>query len=378
MAVLTEEQSMLRDAARSWAQETSPVSRLRAFRDAATGKSFDPAIWAEMGQMGWAGVIVPEEHGGSAFGYLSLGLILEETGRTLTASPLLSTALIAASALNLGGSEAQKAEWLPRIAAGEIVATLAVDESSHHAPERIALKAEKAGDGWVLTGKKTFVLEGDEADLIIVAARTGGKPGDTDGVSLFLVKGSAEGLTRKHLALADSRGAAELTFDGVKVGADALMGEAGKAWPVLEATLDRARAGLAAEMLGSALQAFEITLDYLKTRTQFGQLIGTFQSLQHRAAKMFTDLETTRSCVEAALEAIDAGGADNRALCSLAKGRASELAHLVSNEMTQMHGGIGQTDAHDAGLFLKRARVAEALFGGAGYHRDRYARVLGF
>jgi alkylation response protein AidB-like acyl-CoA dehydrogenase len=375
MAVLNEEQTMLRDAAKSWAQESAPVTKLRALRDGKSGRSFDPATWAEMGQMGWAGVIVPEDYDGTAFGYLSLGLILEETGRTLVASPLLSTALIGASALTLGGSDAQKKAWLPKIAAGEIVATLAIDEKSHHAPEMTALKADKAGDGWSLTGKKTFVLDGDAADLIVVAARTGGKPGDTDGITLFLVEGGASGLTRKHLALADSRGAAELTFAGVK---GEVLGEVDKGWAILEPVLDRARAGLAAEMLGSALQAFEITLDYLKTRTQFGQVIGTFQSLQHRAAKMFTDLETTRSCVEAALEQIDSGAGDNRAAASLAKAKASELAHLVSNEMVQMHGGIGMTDVHDAGLYLKRARVAEQLFGGAGYHRDRYARVLGF
>ncbi len=375
MAVLTEEQTMLRDAAKSWAQESSPVTKLRALRDGGSGASFDAAAWGEMGQMGWAGVIVPEAFGGSEFGYLSLGLVLEETGRTLTASPLLSTALIGASALTLAGSEAQKAEWLPKIAEGTIVTALAVDESSHHAPERIALKAEKAGDGWKLTGRKTFVIDGDAADLLIVAARTGGKPGETAGISLVLVKADAAGVTREHLALADSRGAAQITFDGA---AGELLGEADKGWDILEPVLDRARIGLSAEMLGSALQAFEITLDYLKTRTQFGQVIGTFQSLQHRAAKMFTDLETTRSCIEAALEGLDAGGKDNRAAASLAKAKASELAHLVSNEMVQMHGGIGMTDVHDAGLFLKRARVAEQLFGGAGYHRDRYARVLGF
>jgi alkylation response protein AidB-like acyl-CoA dehydrogenase len=375
MAVLNEEQTMLRDAAKSWAQESSPVTKLRALRDSGTGQTFDPAAWAEMGQMGWAGVIVPEDYDGSAFGYLSLGLILEETGRTLVASPLLSTALIGAAALTLGGSDAQKTAWLPKIAAGEVVTALAVDEKAHHAPDMIALKAEKAGDGYALTGKKTFVLDGEAADLLIVAARTGGKPGDTDGITLFLVEGGASGVTRKHLALADSRGAAEITFAGAR---GEVLGEVGKGWAILEPVLDRARIGLAAEMLGSALQAFEITLEYLKTRTQFGQVIGTFQSLQHRAAKMFTDLETTRSCVEAALEAIDAGSTDNRAAASLAKCKASELAHLVSNEMVQMHGGIGMTDVHDAGLFLKRARVTEQLFGGAGYHRDRYATVSGF
>lgn len=378
MAVLTEEQTMLRDSAKSWTQEASPVSKLRALRDSNSGQSFDPAVWAQMGEMGWAGVLVPEEHGGSAFGYLGLGLILEETGRTLTASPLLSTALIGASALALGGSDAQKAAWLPRIAAGEVVTALAVDEGPHHAPEKTALAAVKSGEGWTLTGTKTFVIDGDAADLLIVAARTSGAAGQTAGLTLFLVPATTAGVTREHLALADSRGASQISFDGASVGADAVLGAADAGWDILEPVLDRARIGLAAEMLGQALQAFEITLDYLKTRTQFGQVIGTFQSLQHRAAKMFTDLETTRSAVEAALEGLDAGGADHRAAASLAKGKASELIHLVTNEMVQMHGGIGMTDVHDAGLYLKRARVAEALFGGAGYHRDRYARVLGF
>ncbi|MDQ0465932.1 alkylation response protein AidB-like acyl-CoA dehydrogenase [Caulobacter ginsengisoli] len=378
MAVLTEEQTMLRDAAKSWTQDTSPTTALRKLRDSGSGASFDPAVWREMGQMGWAGVIVPEEYGGSAFGYLSLGLVLEETGRTLTASPLVSTALAAASALMLGGAEPQKQEWLTKIAAGEIVATLAVDEGPHHAPERTALQAKDADGGYVLNGKKTFVIDGEAADLLIVAARTAGKPGETHGITLFLVPGDAAGVTRKHLALIDSRGAAEISFDNVHLGAHAVLGELDNGWSLLDQTLDRARAGLAAEMLGQATQAFEITLDYLKTRVQFGQVIGTFQALQHRAAKMFTDLETTRSCVEAALEAIDSGSSDVRAACSLAKCKASELIHLVSNEMVQMHGGIGMTDAHDAGLYMKRARVAEALFGGASFHKDRYARLLGF
>jgi alkylation response protein AidB-like acyl-CoA dehydrogenase len=378
MAVLTEEQTMLRDSAKSWTQEASPVSKLRALRDSDSGQSFDPAVWAQMGEMGWSGVLVPEEHGGSAFGYLGLGLILEETGRTLTASPLLSTALIGASALALGGTEAQKAAWLPKIAAGDLVTALAVDEGPHHAPEKTALAATRSAGGWALNGTKTFVVDGDAANLLIVAARTSGAPGQTDGLTLFLVPADSAGVTREHLALADSRGASQITFDGVALGEDAVLGAVDGGWAILDPLLDRARIGLAAEMLGQALQAFEITLDYIKTRTQFGQVIGTFQALQHRAAQMFTHLETTRSAVEAALEGLDAGGDDHRAAASLAKGKASELIHLVTNEMVQMHGGIGMTDVHDAGLYLKRARVAEALFGGAGYHRDRYARVLGF
>lgn len=378
MAVLTEEQTMLRDAAKGWTTDSAPVGALRKLRDGKSGKSFDPAAWAQMGQMGWAGVIVPEEHNGSAFGYLGLGLVLEETGRNLVASPLLSTALIAASALNLAGSDAQKTAWLDRIALGEAVATLAVDEGSHHAPARTALAATRSGAGFTLNGSKTFVIDGEAADLLIVAARTSGKPGDTNGLTLFLVPGETAGVTRTHLALADSRGAAQISFKDVSVGADSVLGEVDKGWAVLEPTLDRAYAGLAAEMLGTASAAFEITLEYLKTRTQFGQLIGTFQALQHRAAKLFTDLETTRSCVEAALEAIDAQTGDTRALASLAKAKACEVLHLASNEMVQMHGGIGMTDAHDSGLYMKRARVAEALFGGASFHRDRYARLQGF
>ncbi|HZZ88791.1 MAG TPA: acyl-CoA dehydrogenase family protein [Caulobacteraceae bacterium] len=378
MAVLTEEQSMLRDAARTWTQEKSPVSAFRKMRDSGQPLAYDPAAFAEMAEMGWTGVIIPEEYGGSDFGYLSLGLVLEETGRTLTASPLLATALAAASALILGGSAAQKEAWLPKIAAGETVGTLAIEEGPHHAPEKAALAATKSGVGYTLSGKKTFVLEGMAAGLFIVSARTSGKAGDKDGITLFLVPADAKGVSRKALKLADSRGAAIVTFENVEVGADAVLGEEGKGYPLLEKVLDRARAGLSAEMLGSAIQAFETTLDYLKTRVQFGQVIGSFQALQHRAAKMFTDLELARSCVEAALAAIDNDSPDVPELVSLAKAKVGDTLHLVSNEMVQMHGGIGMTDAHDAGFYLKRARAAEATFGNQAYHRDRYARINGY
>jgi alkylation response protein AidB-like acyl-CoA dehydrogenase len=378
MAVLTEEQSMLRDAARTWTQEKSPVSAFRKMRDSGQPLGYDPAAFAEMAEMGWTGVIIPEAYGGSDFGYLSLGLILEETGRTLTASPIIATALAAASAIILGGTDAQKESWLPKIASGETVGTLAVDEGPHHRPLSVAVKAEKSGAGYVISGGKTFVLEGMAAGLFVVSARTGGGAGEAEGISLFLVPADAKGVTRKGLKLADSRGAANVTFEHVEVGADALLGEEGKGWPLLEQVLDRARAGLAAEMLGSALAAFETTLDYLKTRVQFGQVIGSFQALQHRAAKMFTDLELARSCVEAALTAIDNGSPDVPELVSLAKAKAGDTLHLVSNEMVQMHGGIGMTDAHDAGLYLKRARATEATFGNQAFHRDRYARIQGY
>ena len=376
MAVLSEEQTMLRDAAKSWVSEKSPVTAFRKLRDSGNADGFDRAAWAQMAEMGWAGILIPEEFGGSGMGYQTLGLVLEETGRTLTASPLVSTALAATAALLLAGSDAQKKAWLPKIAQGAAIATLAVDEGAHHAPTKIALRAVKSGTGWKLSGKKNFVLDGGVADLLVVAARTSGKDGDANGITLFLVEGNAKGLSRQKLKSVDSRAVANLSFADVEVNAEAVLGNADQGYGVLEATLDRARAGLAAEMLGSATQAFETTLEYLKTRTQFGQLIGTFQALQHRAAKMYTDLELTRSCVEAALAAIDGNSNEVAQLASLAKAKANELAHLVSNEMVQMHGGIGMTDAHDAGLYMKRARAAEATFGSAAYHRDRYAALL--
>jgi len=367
MAVLTEEQSMLKDAAKSWVQEKSPVTAFRKMRDSGAELGYDVNAWNEMAEMGWAGVIIPEEYGGSNFGYLSLGLVLEELGRTLTASPLISSGLGAASALILGGSDAQKSEWLPKIADGSAVGALAIDEGPHHNPDKVEAKV----DGGKLTGRKTFVLEGMAADVFVVSAQSG-KGGGKDGIGLYLVRGDDKGVSRQRLSLADSRGAANVEFKGAA--AEPLSGGA----EVLEKVLDRVRAGLAAEMLGSATQAFETTLDYLKTRVQFGQVIGSFQALQHRAAKMFTDLELSRSAVEAALAAIDSDSPDVPELVSLAKAKMGDTYHLVSNEMVQMHGGIGMTDAHDAGFYLKRARAAEAAFGNQAFHRDRYARINGY
>jgi len=377
MAVLTEEQSMLRDAAKSWVSEKSPVTAFRKMRDSGNEDGFDKGAWKEIAEMGWTGIIIPEEFGGSGLGYLTLGLVLEEMGRTLTASPLLSTAA-ATSALLLAGNDAQKQEWLPKIAEGKAIAALAVDEKSHHAPENMTLEAKKTGGGYTLNGKKMFVQDGGAADVIVVAARTSGKASERNGITLFLISGNTKGLKRTKLKSVDSRGVANLEFANVEVPGSAVLGSADNGFDVLDATLDRARAALAAEMLGAATQEFETTLDYLKTRVQFGQVIGTFQALQHRAAKMFTDLELTRSCVEAALTAIDKNANDVPALVSLSKAKVNELAHLVSNEMVQMHGGIGMTDAHDSGLYLKRARATEATYGSASFHRDRYARLMGY
>ncbi|MEO7170436.1 MAG: acyl-CoA dehydrogenase family protein, partial [Sphingomonas sp.] len=355
MAVLNDEQTMLRDMAREWADNEAPVGAFRKMRDAAPAAGYDAAAWAEMAQMGWAGIVVPEAFGGSEFGYLSLGLVLEQLGRNLAASPLASTAA-AATAIVLGGSDAARAEWLPKIASGEVVATLAVDEGPVHDPARIATSVT----GGKVSGTKEFVAEGDSAALFVVAA--------VDG--LYLVSGD-EGVSRSARHMADSRSHAQVRFDGAtaeKLGGIDLTAK----------VIDRATAGLCAEMLGMAEQAFATTSDYLKTRVQFGQQLSTFQALQHRMARMFTELELMRSAVEGALEAIDANRSDVDQAVSLAKAVAGDTLHLVSREMIQLHGGIGMTDEHDAGIYLKRAAVLQAMWGNAAYHRERFARLNGY
>jgi alkylation response protein AidB-like acyl-CoA dehydrogenase len=375
--ILTEDQQMLRDTAIAFARDELPISRLRGLRDAGAN-GVDVEARTKLAELGFFGVLVPEAYGGSDFGMVGLGQIMEAQGRTLAATPLLQTALIGASALVLGGSDAQKSAWLEKIASGEIATALALDEGAHHNPLNIAMTASQDGDAFMLSGSKRFVPNGQFADLFLIVARTSGSAGEENGLSLFFVPKDTTGLSVQTLNTLDAHGAADLVLDDVSVGASALIGDAGKAYDLIETLLDRARIGLAAEMLGSASMAFEMTLEYLQTRKQFGQLIGSFQGLQHRAAIMFTELELVRSSVAAALSAVDTGRKDIAELASLAKAQASDTLHLVSNECIQMHGGIGMTDAHEAGFILKRARVTEAMYGGAGFHRDRYARLNDF
>ena len=375
--MLNEEQRMLKDMASEWVRDRLPVTALRSLYDHGGGgrsgsAGHDPDAWAEMAQMGWCGIIVPQEFGGSDFGYRSLGLVLEELGRTLAASPLLSSALGAAAALRLGGSAEQQAEFLPRIADGSLIGTLAIDEGAHHAPDKVGLQAEASSDGWTLNGIKRPVQDGMIAQLAVVAARTG------EGTTLFLVEGDRPGLSREPLDQVDARVPALWRFKDAKLDLDAVLGKVGEGAALLDAIRDRAAVGMAAEMLGSATQAFETTVDYLKTRVQFGALIGSFQALQHRAADLFGELQLTRSAVEEALTAIDEGDPALPRLASLAKAIAGETVHRISAQMVQLHGGIGMTHEHDAGLYLKRARVAEQCYGSTAWHRDRWARLNGY
>ncbi|TNE56745.1 MAG: acyl-CoA dehydrogenase [Alphaproteobacteria bacterium] len=373
--VLDEEQTILKDSAKAFFAEQAPVTAFRKLRDSNDETGFSRDLWSAMAEMGWAGIIIPEEFGGLDFGFQGLTLVLEEQGRNLTASPLVSTVLLGAGALLEAGTEAQKNALLPMIAAGELLMTVAIDEDHHFDPANTALAAKADGDGYVLTGEKTFVLDGHVADKIIVLARTSGEKGDRKGLTLFLIDGTAGGVTRERLDMLDSRNAARIKLDQVKVSSEAVMGPIDGGYDALSKVLDRAMIGLSAEMLGGAAAVFEMTLEYLKERRQFGQLIGSFQSLQHRAADMFTQLELSKSVVMTAATAMDEGSNEIASLASLAKAFVSETSNQVTREGIQMHGGIGMTDEHDVGLYLKRSRVAEHTFGSAGYHRDRYARL---
>lgn len=378
MAALTDEQSLTRDQAQAWASKQAPVQKFRAMRDSGVTQRFDSQTWAEIIEMGWTGILIPEEYGGLDLDYLTFGLVLEELGRQLTASPLFASALVGATALNIAGSEIQKEALLPKIVDGSEILTLAIDESNRHAPTQVALTAQATNTGFKLNGKKGFVLEGMAATTFIVTTRTSGKPGDTNGISLFLVSAGASGLEREFISTADSRGYANLTLKDVEVSTDSVLGSVDDGWEALDAVLDRARAGLGAEMLGCAAQSFDMTLEYLKTREQFGEVIGSFQALGHRAAALFTGLELVRSCAEAALQAIDEEVPNIPQMCSLSKSRLSDYLHEMSTQLIQIHGGIGMTDEFDAGFYLKRARALEVRYGNAGFHRDRYASTFGF
>ncbi len=376
--VLSSEAQMVRDTAMAFFRERSPVTALRKLRDTNDPDGFSRPLWRTMAELGWTGFLVSEDHGGTAFGVTGLAQVMEAAGRSLTASPLLSTALLGASLLEAAGTEAQKAEHLPGIVAGETLLALALEETAHHAPTRIATAAVRSGDGYTLNGAKTFVLDGHVADTLIVAARTSGDRTDRHGITLFLVPAAAPGVSRTRTIMLDSRNAAKIMLNDVAVPADAVLGPVDDGSDVLEPALDRARACLAAEMLGSASEAFERTVQYLKDRRQFGVAIGSFQALKHRAAQMFCEVEVTRSAVLAACSALDERANDAPALCSLAKAKAGDTLFLCGNEGVQMHGGIGMTDEHEIGFFMKRARVAQATFGDAPFHRDRYAALIGY
>ncbi|MBP6105026.1 MAG: acyl-CoA dehydrogenase family protein [Steroidobacteraceae bacterium] len=376
--LLDDEQRMLRDSAQQFLATRSPVSALRALRDRGDERGYDPEIWREMADLGWPAAVLPAEFGGLGVGYKGLGAVFEQVGRTLAATPLLSTVVLAGGLLAEAGSASQRDLWLPKIGAGEALLALAIDEAPRHDPTQVTLRAWREAGHWRLDGQKEFVLDGHVADRLIVVARSADAPGHRNGLSLFLVDPAAAGVQIERTWLVDSRNAARVRLSRVQLDDAALIGAPDLAFDALDRVLDRARACVVAELLGVITEAFGRTVTYLKERVQFDVPIGSFQALQHRAARLYVEIELLRSCLAAALEAADAGADGAAALASLAKARASDLGERTLNEAVQMHGGVGVTDALDIGLFLKRARVLQQAFGDGTFHRDRYASLRGF
>ena len=377
--VLSEDQELLAKTATDFASEHAPLSRVRALRDGGDPVGFSRPLWKQMAELGWVGIPYPERWGGADMGLAELAVVLEALGRSLAPEPFLSTVLLGGQLVLRAGSPAQQEAWLQGVVAGEKFLALAQQEpGSRFDLHRVATRAEPDGAGFRLRGEKIAVLDGSVADALVVVARTSGGEADREGISLFLVPADAPGLEVVAQSRVDSRGCARIRLDDCTLGADALLGEAGGGLEPLEAVADLATAGLCAEMLGSMSEAFERTIEYLKQRTQFGVPIGSFQALKHRAAQCFIEIELCRSAVMAAARALDASSEEAAKLVSLAKARCSETAIRVANEAVQMHGGIGMTDEHDIGFFLKRARVAELTLGDANWHRDRWARLSGY
>ena len=370
MFELNEEQQMLQEQAKRFFQEKMPVAHLRKLRDAKDGLGFDKALWKEMAELGLTGTLIPETYGGTEFGALGLCLILEEAGRTLAPSPLFSTSLLAASILVLGGNEEQKQSLLPKITSGDSVIALALEEGAHHNPDDLAAKAESTGAGFRLSGKKTFVIDGAAADKIIFVAKTDA------GKTLFLLDGDQTQRVKMHFA--DSRDYAQVSVDGLAVDKSQIIGTENNGDDILTPALDLARIGMACEMLGGVRECFERTLEHLKERSQFDQIIGSFQALKHRAAKLFCEIELSHSVSRAAASAYEARANNVPVMASLAKARLADVSRLMTNEAVQMHGGMGMTDELDFGLFLKRARIQAQIFGDARFHRARFATLEGF
>jgi len=376
--ILNEEQNMLKDSAKDFCTNSAPIEQLRKLRDENNADGYDRDTWKSMVELGWAGIPFPEEHGGLAFGYKGLGVVTEETGRTLAASPLFASVWVGGTAINVGGSDEQKAALLPQVASGELLLALALEESHRHSPYGVSASASESGGNWQVSGEKTFVLDGHVADKLIVVARTAGSAGDRDGLTLLLVDAGADGVEITRTLMADSRNAANVKLSNAA--AEGVIGEVGKGADVLDATLDIARIGISAEMLGATQECFERTVAYLKEREQFGVPIGSFQALKHRAADMFCEIELSKSCVLEALTALDEGrdGDEIAKLASLTKAKVGETFHTVSREGIQMHGGIGMTDEFEIGFFIKRAAVSEQTFGDVNFHRNRYGELEGY
>ncbi|MBS3931608.1 MAG: acyl-CoA dehydrogenase family protein [Sphingomonadales bacterium] len=374
----TEDQAMLADTARQFmADEGNIAKQLRHYRDMNCKDGFGHALWKQFAELGFTGILVAEADGGLGMGHVEAGIVLEEVGRNLTPSPFLTSSVMAATALGAASDEL-RGRYLPGLLAGDSVFAVAIDEGPKHRPERIATKAERAGNDFKLSGAKTFVVQGGSADMLVVAARTAGSDEDDAGITLFAVPRDAAGLSVENARLVDSSQAAHVKLDGVQLDADAVIGEVDGGREVLNRVVRAGRVGAAAESVGVAQGSFDMTTTYLKQRKQFGKLIGEFQALQHRAAHLYSELEIARATVIKAQQLLDAGSDKADLMVSVAKAKAGKAAGLAVKEGVQMHGGIGMTDEYDIGLYMKRDRALAEFMGDLYYHADRVAKLSGY
>jgi alkylation response protein AidB-like acyl-CoA dehydrogenase len=374
----TEDQAMLAETASQFMAEEGAIARqLRHWRDRNCKDGFGHDLWKQFAELGFTGMLVAEADGGLGMGHVEAGIVLEEIGRNLTPSPFLTSSVMAATALGTASDEL-RSRYLPGLIAGESVFAVAVDEGRKHRPERIATRATRSGNGFMLSGAKDFVVHGSSADMLVVAARTAGSDEDADGVTLFAVPRDAAGLSQDAVRLVDSSMATHVKLDNVQLDADAVIGEVDGGREVLNRVLAAGRVGAAAESVGVARGAFDMTTTYLKQRKQFGKLIGEFQALQHRAAQLYSELEIARAAVIKAQQLLDAGHPGTELMVSVAKAKAGKAAGLAVREGVQMHGGIGMTDEYDIGLYMKRDRMLAEFMGDMYYHADRVARLSGY
>ena len=374
----TEDQAMLAESASGFmADEGNIAKQLRHWRDRDCPDGFGHALWKQMAEMGFTGMLLDEEDGGLGMGHVEAGIVLEEIGRNLTPSPFLTSSVLAATALKHGSAD-MKARYLPGLVEGESVFAVAIDETAKHKPSRITTKAEKSGNGFKLSGSKSFVIQGTSSDMIVVAARTSGADDDDEGVTLFAVPKDAVGMTQDPVRLVDSSMASHITFDGVELDGDAVIGEVDGGRDILNVVLAAGRLGAAAEGVGVARGAMDMTIDYLKQRKQFGKLIGEFQGLQHRASHLYSEVEIARAVVIKAQQLADAGAESADLMTSVAKAKVAKAAGLAVKEGVQMHGGIGMTDEYDIGLYMKRDRALAEFLGDAYFHANRVAEMSGY
>lgn len=372
---LTEEQELLQSSARDFLRDESPTTHVRAMEEDETG--YSPELWKSITELGWAGLMYPEEYGGSGYTFVELCVLMEEFGRALLPSPFHSAVLTFGLPILFGGSDAQKQQYLPAIANGNLLGTLALTEpsASYNAAD-IEVRAESRNGGFVINGTKLFVLNAHTADAFLVAVRTSDAGAPEDGISLLLVPASTAGISITPLSTIASDRQSEVDFQNVEVGADALVGGLNEGWPIIKKTLDHAMVAKCAEMVGIAQVAFEMSVDYAKNRVQFGRPIGSFQAIKHKCADMVIDVDGSRFITYRAAWSLTEGHDADREV-SMTKAWTSDACRRVCAQAHQLHGGIGFTKEYDLQLYFRRAKQGEVFYGDADIHREVVAQEIG-